>query len=68
MKNKSDVHHVIPRFFTMIFTQFNANVKVFRYDNAKELTFTELFQAKGILHQFSCVERPQQNSVVERKH
>ena len=52
----------------MIDTQFNAKIKIFRSDNAPELQFTELFIAKGVLHQFSCVERPQQNSVVERKH
>ncbi|KAL5552689.1 hypothetical protein UlMin_040090 [Ulmus minor] len=47
---------------------FNAKIKVFRYNNAPELSFVEFFQDKGVLHQFSCVERPQQNSVVERKH
>lgn len=68
MKHKSDVQTIIPRFLVMVSTQFNGIVKVFRSDNAKELLFTDLFQSKGILHQFSCVERPQQNSVVERKH
>ena len=52
----------------MITTQFNAKIKVFRFDNAPELAFTDFFNAKGVLHQLSCVERPQQNSVVERKH
>ncbi|KAJ9553297.1 hypothetical protein OSB04_017342 [Centaurea solstitialis] len=40
----------------------------FRTDNAQELSFTNFFLDKGILHQRSCVGRPQQNSVVERKH
>ena len=32
------------------------------------MAFTEFFATQGVLHQFSCVERPQQNSVAERKH
>ncbi|KAL4591838.1 hypothetical protein LXL04_004812 [Taraxacum kok-saghyz] len=40
----------------------------FRSDNTKELEFTDFFNEKGIIHQKSCVARPQQNSVVERKH
>ncbi|XP_062088793.1 uncharacterized protein LOC133795356 [Humulus lupulus] len=38
------------------------------YDNAPELAFTDLFTQKGILHQFTCVETPEQNAVAERKH
>ena len=52
----------------MVVTQFNAKIKVFRFDNALELAFTNFFNDRGVLHQFSCVERPQQNLVVEMKH
>ena len=58
LKNKSDATFVIPKKFNMVFTQFNATIKVFRSDNALELYFTDFFQDKGVLHQFSCVERP----------
>lgn len=68
LKHKSDVRVVVPRFFTMIHTQFDKRIKAFRSDNAKELAFTDFFHDQGVLHQFSCVDRPQQNSVVERKH
>ena len=68
LKQKSDAAVVIPRFFNMVATQFQSSIKEFRSDNAIELVFTEFFHEKGVLHQFSCVERPEQNSVVERKH
>ena len=68
MKQKSDVAIVIPKFFHLISTQFTAKIKTFRFDNARELAFTEFFNEKGVLHQYSCVDTPQQNSVVERKH
>ena len=68
LKQKSDAAVVIPRFYNMVATQFQSSIKEFRSDNAKELAFTEFFHEKGVLHQFSCVEQPEQNSVVERKH
>lgn len=64
IKLKSDVAHVIPHFITMIANRFNAQIKIFRSDNAHELTFTSLFSELGIIHQFSCVQTPQRNSVV----
>lgn len=68
MKNKYDVVHIVPRFFQLVHTQFSKIIKVFRSNNAPELQFTNFFAPKGTLHQFSCVETPQQNSVAERKH
>ena len=43
-------------------------IKVFRYNNVKELLFHDFFANMGVIYQFSCVECPQQNSVAERKH
>lgn len=67
-RHKSDVTLILPRFLSLIENQFNSKVKQFRSDNAKGLTFNALFPEKGILHQYSCIDTPQQNSVVERKH
>lgn len=68
MKNKSDALKIIPRFFAYVDTQFGTPIKCFRSDNALELSFTDAFGSRGVLHQFSCVECPEQNSVVEQKH
>ena len=52
----------------MVQTQFGVSIKCLRSNNAKELALTQFLASMGTLHQFSCVERPEQNSVVERKH
>ncbi|GAB2265073.1 hypothetical protein Dimus_037799 [Dionaea muscipula] len=68
LKAKSDVREVLPNYFSMVATQYGIQIKGVRSDNAPELQFRDFFAAQGVVHYFSCVERPQQNSVVERKH
>lgn len=68
LRQKFDAVTVIPHFFNMVTTRFNATINTFRSNNAPELSFKDYFVEKGVLHQFSCVERPQQNFIVERKH
>ena len=47
-------------------------IKVFRTDNTLGLgsstKIVAFFAQKGVIHQTSCVETPQSNGVVERKH
>ncbi|KAL4291591.1 hypothetical protein GQ457_14G021780 [Hibiscus cannabinus] len=68
MKHKFDALVIVPSFISMVKRQFDFDLKIFCSDNAQELKFTDLFARLGVVHQFSCVETPQQNSVVERKH
>jgi len=68
LKHKSEASIYVKQFFTMVQTQFGVSIKCLRYDNAKELALIEFLASIGTLHQFSCVERPEQNLVVERKH
>lgn len=68
MKHKSETKTIVPKFFSLVETQFNKVINKFRSDNALELRFADFFSSKGVIHQFSCVERPEQNYVVERKH
>nr|KYP43047.1 Retrovirus-related Pol polyprotein from transposon TNT 1-94 [Cajanus cajan]KYP69794.1 Retrovirus-related Pol polyprotein from transposon TNT 1-94 [Cajanus cajan] len=68
LRTKAEATSAIKSFFSLIQTQFGVTIKQFRSDNAKELALTEFLKEKGTIHQLSCVERPQQNVVVERKH
>jgi hypothetical protein len=68
MKAKSDTRSLLISFITMIQTQFHTMLKQIRSDNGQEFHLPEFYASKGIIHQHSCVETPQQNSVVERKH
>lgn len=68
MKNKFDALKLVPKFFKYVETQFQKTIKSFRSDNTPKLSFVDFFQSKGVIHQHSCVERPEQNVVVERKH
>ncbi|KAM1650348.1 hypothetical protein ACFXTN_003066 [Malus domestica] len=52
----------------MVETQFNAKVKIVRSDNGPEFKLASFYASKGIIHQSSCVNTPQQNGVGECKH
>jgi len=71
LKEKSEVEGVFKMFHNMVKTQFQASIQVFRSDNGKEY-FNEIlgkyFEDKGIIHQSSCSDTPQQNGIVERKN
>lgn len=71
IKFKSDVVLVVQKFVQYVETKFNAKVLCVRSDNAKELTegpMKQYYDSKGIFHETSCSNTPQQNGVVERKH
>ncbi|KAL0349326.1 UNVERIFIED_CONTAM: Retrovirus-related Pol polyprotein from transposon RE2 [Sesamum angustifolium] len=71
LKHKSQVHHTLATFFTMVNTQFHTSIKVVRSDNGSEFVNAQcktLFNSLGIIHQTSCAYTPQQNGIVERKH
>ncbi|KAF5781204.1 putative RNA-directed DNA polymerase [Helianthus annuus] len=71
LKNKSEVLDKFTIFYTMIQTQFQKNIQVFRSDNGGEFVNTSMkhfFQTKGIIHQTTCPHTPEQNGVAERKN
>jgi hypothetical protein len=68
LKAKSEVSILVQNFVTMIEKQFNTSVKTIRTDNGPEFLIPDFYSSKGIVHQTSCVETPQQNGRVERKH
>lgn len=68
LKGKFQVQTLVQNFIVYIEKQHNAVVKVVRSDNGLAFALGNFYNAKGILHQISCVETPQQNARVERKH
>lgn len=68
MKLKGETRTCITNFINYVQTQFSAKIKTIRSDNGLEFNMLSYFATLGILHQRSCVETPQHNSVVERKH
>lgn len=71
LQYKSDVITILPQFFQYIENHFQASVKYIRTGNAPELCegpLKQLYLNKGIINHKSCVNTPQQNGVVERKH
>lgn len=55
-------------FVAMIEKQHDAKVKIIITDNGLEFLMPQFYASNGIIHQMSCVENPQDNGRVERKH
>ena len=62
MKAKSETKKLLKGFVTLVKTQFNNGLE-FASGSMKKY-YLEI----GILHQTSCVDTPQENRKVERKH
>uniref|UniRef100_A0A2N9J940 Integrase catalytic domain-containing protein n=1 Tax=Fagus sylvatica TaxID=28930 RepID=A0A2N9J940_FAGSY len=71
LKKKSDVLPLFTQFLQMIKTQYNTIVRAIRSDNGGEYisdAFCSQLNQKGILHQLTCPQTPEQNGVAERKN
>ena len=68
LKSKADVQDNVRNFINFVENQFDTKIKIVRFDNGLEFFLNKFFSSKGILHQRSCVETPQENGRVERKH
>jgi transposase InsO family protein len=68
MYQKCQTRPFIQSFFKLVATQFNLKVKILRSNNGAEFHMEDFFASQGTFHQLSCVETPQQNSIIERKH
>jgi len=66
---KSEVRRVLQNFCAYAEKQFGKSVRMVRSDNGTEfMCLSTYFKENGIVHQTSCVDTPQQNGRVERKH
>jgi len=68
MKAKGEVSVLLQNFVIMVKTQFGKDVKIIRSDNGQEFLgpMRQFYQEKGIIHQRTCIDTPQQNGLVER--
>ncbi|CAJ2657635.1 unnamed protein product [Trifolium pratense] len=69
LKGKFETASKIQEFIQFSEEHFGHKVKYLRSDNGPEfLCLSKYYVSKGIIHQTSCVNTPQQNGRVERKH
>lgn len=66
---KREVPTALKTFFAFVERKFSTKIKSFCSDNGAEfISLCSFFAEQGVFHQISCVETPQQNRHVERKH
>uniref|UniRef100_A0A0A9GPE3 Integrase catalytic domain-containing protein n=1 Tax=Arundo donax TaxID=35708 RepID=A0A0A9GPE3_ARUDO len=70
MTHRNEVLSIYKKFATMVHTQFDIAIRIFRADSVGEYLFGALHQflsEQGTFAQFSCPGAHTQNGVVERK-
>jgi len=60
LKQKFEVVKVLENFVVFVPTQFETAIKIIKSDNGTEFFMTNFFVNKGIVHQTSCINIPQQ--------
>ena len=58
-------------FYNMVCNQFQTKPRILRTDNGREYVnsdFHQFITSKGLIHQTSCLDTPQQNGVAEKKN
>jgi len=68
MNAKSETRSLVINFIAYVENQFNTNVQTRRTVNGIEFAMENFFLTKGIIHKKSCVETPEKNGIVKRKH
>ena len=71
MNKKSDVKNLFTNFYNMIENQFQTKIGILHSDNGTEYFNEHLggfLKNKGIFHQSTCRDTPQQNGIAERKN
>lgn len=68
MTQKSETRKHLTNFISFIKNQFSTTIKCLHSDNGQEFLMHDFYKTNRILHQRTCVECPQQNGIVERKH
>ncbi|CAN0901456.1 Retrovirus-related Pol polyprotein from transposon TNT 1-94, partial [Linum grandiflorum] len=64
LKLKSEARGSLQDFCSLVSTQYHSKIKRIRSDQGREFAMTDFYKEKGIFHEMSCVETPQQNSKV----
>jgi len=64
MHAKSNTRNHIINFVNYVENQFNTTIKIICTDNGMEFSMKNYFLSKGIVHQTTCVETLEQNSIV----
>ncbi|XP_060964985.1 retrovirus-related Pol polyprotein from transposon RE2 [Cannabis sativa] len=71
MREKSEVEQIFTDFYKMIENQFQTKISILRTDNGTEYfnhILGNFLKEKGILHQSTCPDTPEQNGIAERKN